>query len=141
MGTLRVVYDTNVLVSALGWGGTPWEALLPAFIRDVEMVTSDAALDEFERVLGYGDLPFTDDEQARFPELVRFEASIVDPAGTITAVEEDPDDDVFLEIATEANADYLVSGDPHLTDLGEFRGTPIVSPAAFLQAGDTPDLG
>lgn len=140
MGSLRVVYDTNVLVSAIGWGGKPWNALLLAFLRDVEMVTSEGALDEFERVLGYEHLPFTDDEQTQFPRLVRDEATVVEPGEDIAEIKDDPDDDVFLEIAVEADTDYIVSGDPHLTNLGAFRGIKICSPAGFLDASETPEL-
>ncbi|MEF8825959.1 MAG: hypothetical protein V5A27_06420 [Halapricum sp.] len=68
MGSIAVVFETNVLVSGIGWGGKPWESLLFAYIRDVEIVTSEDALDEFERVLGSTHLPFTNDEQRRYPE-------------------------------------------------------------------------
>jgi predicted nucleic acid-binding protein len=51
---------------------------------------------------------------------------------------DDPDDDVFLECAVEANADYLVSGDEqHVQAVGEYRGVAIVSPRQFLdEIGD-----
>ena len=63
MGSIRVVYDTNVLVSAIGFSGKPWESIVLACVGDVEMVTVDVALDEFERVLGYDRLPFTESER------------------------------------------------------------------------------
>jgi predicted nucleic acid-binding protein len=44
MGSLTVVYDTNVLISGIGWSGRPWGCLQLALIRDVEMVTSEEAL-------------------------------------------------------------------------------------------------
>lgn len=141
MGSLAVVFDTNVLVSGIGWGGKPWECLLLAFIRDVEMVTSEAALDEFERVLGYEHLPFTTEEQRRYPELIRYEATVVTPSEAIEEIDDDPDDDTFLEIAVEADVDYIVSGDPHLKDLGQFRGIDIVSPDEFLTADNSLNLG
>lgn len=141
MGSLAVVFDTNVLVSGIGFGGKPWECLLLAFIRDVEMVSSEDALDEFERVLGYEHLPFTDEEQRRYPELMRYEATIVNPSEDVEEIEDDPDDDEFLEIAVEADVEYIVSGDPHLKDLGQFRGIGIVSPAEFIDVDDSPDLG
>lgn len=140
MGSLSVVYDTNVIISAIGWGGKPWECLLLSFIHDVEMVTSKKALKEVERVMGYPHLPFTDEEQQRYPEFIRYEATLVDPVETIEKIEDDPDDDKFIEIAVEAEADYIISGDPHLTDLGTFRGIDILSPDVFLNAGCIPDL-
>ena len=133
MGTVGVVFDTNVLVSAIGFGGKPWECLVVAFMGEVEMVTAEAAIDEFERVLGYDRLPFTETEHDRYPALIRDEATLVDPGQSVEVIEDDPDDDLFLEIALEADAEYIVSGDPHLTALGAFRGVDIVRPAAFLE--------
>ena len=136
MGSLRVVFDTNVLVSAIGFGGKPWNCLVLAFIGDVEMVTADAAIAEFERVLGYDRLPFTEAEQEQYPELIRTEATVVDPDTSVQVIDDDPDDDLFLEIALEAEAEYIVSGDPHLTELGSFRGLDIVSPSEFLEGAN-----
>lgn len=133
MGAVRVVFDTNVLVSAIGFGGKPWECLVVAFVGDVEMVTADAAIAEFERVLGYDRLPFTETERERYPALIRDEATLVEPRQSVEVIEDDPDDDLFLEIAVEADAEYIVSGDPHLTALGAFRGVDIVRPAVFLE--------
>ena len=47
-------------------------------------------------------------------------------------VEDDPDDTKILACALEGEADFVVSGDHHLTDIGSFRGIPIVNPDAFL---------
>lgn len=132
MGPVKVVYDTNVLISGIGFGGTPWRCLVEVFMGDVEMVTSDAALAEFERVLGYDHLPFSPTEQERFPELLRREATVVNPVVSIEPVEADPDDEVFLRCAVAGDVTYLVSGDSHLTDLGSYDGIPILEPAVFL---------
>jgi predicted nucleic acid-binding protein len=59
MGTLGVVLDTNVLVSALGFGGPPLEVLLRTFDDEVRLLASEATLDELERVMHYDRLPFT----------------------------------------------------------------------------------
>ena len=133
MGSLRVVFDTNVLVSAIGFGGKPWDCLVLAFVGDVEMITAEAAIAEFERVLGYDRLPFTEAEQEQYPALIRAEATVVDPDASVQVIDDDPDDDLFLEIALEAEAEYIVSGDPHLTERGSFRGIDIVSPSEFLE--------
>lgn len=138
MGSLRVIFDTNVLVSAIGFGGKPWDCLVVAFVGDIEMVTADAAVAEFERVLGYDRLPFTEAEREQYPTLIREEATVVDPAQSVQVIDDDPDDDLFLEIALEAEAEYIVSGDPHLTDLGAFRDIEIVSPTAFLEQSSEP---
>lgn len=76
MGTIRVVFDTNVVVSALGFGGRPLEALLRAFDEDVQLIASDETLRELERVLSYDHLPFTETEQSRYPSILRLESEV-----------------------------------------------------------------
>ena len=55
-------------------------------------------------------------------------------AGTeqVDAVRDDPEDNKILACALEAGADFIVSGDHHLTDLKVFQDMPIVTPAAFV---------
>jgi hypothetical protein len=51
----------------------------------------------------------------------------------VRVVQEDPSDNMVLECALEGEADFIVSGDGHLLDLGTFQGIPIVNPAVFLK--------
>ncbi|MCH7661097.1 MAG: putative toxin-antitoxin system toxin component, PIN family, partial [Euryarchaeota archaeon] len=60
-------------------------------------------------------------------------ATLVEPEEELQVIDADSDDDVFLECAVEADADYIISGDTHLTDLGSFRGIEILRPAEFLE--------
>jgi predicted nucleic acid-binding protein len=69
-------------------------------------------------------------------ETIRYFAEFVDPDEDVAAVEDDPDDDKFLEAAVAGNVDYLVSGDSHLLDLGSFRGCDIVDPRTFYECLD-----
>lgn len=132
MGTIRVVFDTNVVVSALGFGGRPLEALLRAFDEDVQLIASDETLRELERVLAYDHLPFTKTEQTRYPALIRLEAEIVAPENTVEIVR-DSDDDKFLECALEGDAEYVVSGDDDLLDLQSYEGVRVIPPAEFIE--------
>lgn len=77
-------------------------------MSDIEIVASE----ETRRVSSRAclDLPVTDEKQEAFPELVRHEATIVEPSEDVSAVEDDPDDDAFLKIAVEASGDSVVSG-------------------------------
>jgi predicted nucleic acid-binding protein len=58
---------------------------------------------------------------------------MVFPKTTVEIIRSDPDDNAVLECALEACADHIVTGDPHLLDLAEFKGIMIVTPAVFLQ--------
>jgi hypothetical protein len=76
---------------------------------------------------GWGDTQIDD-----FLSILR-EVAIVTPSVLrVTAVADDPDDDMYLACAIEGEADYVVSGDQHLRQLGSYRGIPIISPAQFL---------
>ena len=136
MGPVGVVFDTNVLVSALGFGGTPLEALIRAFEDDVQLVVTSETLAELDRVMQYDRLPFTGDERKQYLEIFRNEAEVVTELPELAVVERDPDDDMFLACAVGGNCQYVVSGDDHLLALKSFRGVEIVSPASFLDCVD-----
>lgn len=135
MGTVRVVFDTNVFVSALGFGGTPLDALTRAFESDVH-VAAPETLAELDRVMQYEQLPFTGGEREQYLRILRDEAELVTELPEVEAVERDPDDDMFLACAVAGDAEYVVSGDDHLLSLGSFRDVEIVTPATFLERVD-----
>lgn len=132
MGALSVVYDTNVLVSALGFGGTPLDALLYSLSTDTNLIATEDTLDELDRVLGYDHLPFTDADRERYLAILSQEVTLVAPEQTLDVIDCDPDNNMFLECAVVGEAAFIVSGDDHLLDLGDFRGISTVSPADFL---------
>ena len=128
----RVVFDTNVSVSAFGWAGKPEECWLLAIDDEIESVTSNPIIFEVRRVLDYDRLDFDPDGVLSFIAVIHEVSTIVEPTESIEAVDDDPDDDKFLEAAVEADADYIISGDGHLSGIEEFHGIEIVSPAEFL---------
>lgn len=132
MGTLGVVFDTNVLVSALGFEGSPLDALLRAFDDDVRLIASEETMDELERVMTYDRLPFTDADRTQYLAILRREANVVRPDDSVDVVR-DSAEDKFLEVALAGDADYIVSGDQDLLDLGSCRGIDVVAPDAFVE--------
>jgi len=129
---VKVVADTNVLVSALIFPGDPPEAFYRlALERRIELVTSRPLLAELGRVLTekFGWEP--ERAEAAVGQVVR-QAEIVDPREALTEIEADPADNRVLEAAAEGRADAIVSGDRHLLALGSWRGIPIKPPAAFV---------
>jgi uncharacterized protein len=121
----RVVVDTNVYVSAYGFGGLPAELVLGAISRDFELVVSAAILAEVARVLA-DKLGF---DRARVEEIVRqvaLIATIARPGERLSVIADDPDNRV-LECAVEAGATFIVSGDRHLLALREFEGIGVLS--------------
>jgi putative PIN family toxin of toxin-antitoxin system len=131
MGTLGVVLDTNVLGSALGFGGPPLHVLLRTFDDEVRLLASEATLDELERLMHYDRLPFTETDRVQYLAILRREADIIEPEDSVE-VARDSDDDKFLGVALEGDADYLVSGDDDLLSLGSYEGIAIVTPDEFV---------
>ena len=131
---IRVILDTNVLVSALLFSGElgriveGWKsgAFVPVFSRET--------FDEFRRVLSYPKFCLTVQENAALigDEVLPF-CEVVEIGEEILSVCRDPADDPFLSCAVAASADCIVSGDKDFLALGNFRNIPIVTAAAFLR--------
>jgi putative PIN family toxin of toxin-antitoxin system len=133
---MRVVVDTNVFVSALiSPRGTPAQLLAHEF--PFELVTSEEILTELNRVLHYDRIRkrynLNEEIISGYLSTIREDSQVIEVTGQVTVIEKDPSDNKFLACALEAKADYIVSGDPHLTELETFEGIPIVIPRAFLE--------
>lgn len=129
----RIVLDTGVLVSAaIRPDSVPALALEKAFLN-YDVCVSQETLGELTTVLGrskfdrYVPARQRDDFVAGF----RGRAVVVEVTTTVSDCV-DPKDNVFLALAETAEADLIVSSDPHLTSLHPWRGIPILPPAAFL---------
>ncbi|MFA1610055.1 putative toxin-antitoxin system toxin component, PIN family [Halobellus rubicundus] len=130
MGT-RVVLDTNILISALGWNGKPEQCLQLVFEDEIEAYATQEMIDEFSQVLEYDKFPFTEKEKQSFLEIVVAEFEFADSKINVSA-SVDSADDIFLECAAAVDADYLISGDSDLLQLNEFRDIPILTAEEFL---------
>lgn len=135
---LRVVLDTNVYVSGTILShGTPFEVLEAWRRQAYILVTSEAILDEIERVLRYPRIRdrygIGEQDIARLVESLRADALIVPGDDPATGICADPDDDKFLACALGARADCIVTGDPDLLVLGTYKGIAILKPHEFLE--------
>ena len=132
---MRAVLDTNVLISSVISTGIPHEIVVKGFSNEYQIVVSVATLTEFrDTLLKYPEKFHMDEEDVQQEvETIRYFAEFVEPDEEITAVDDDPDDDKFLEAAVAGNVDYVVSGDRHLVNLDAFRGIDIVEPRAFYE--------
>lgn len=130
---MRVVFDTNVLVSAaLKPGSLPDIAL--AICRQgsvAQSVTSPFILDEFRRVLSIKlrTAPASVETSLR---AIRKHSEVVFPVDTLDTIHADPTDNRILECAVEGRADAIVSGDRHLLALKRFRKIPILTVREFV---------
>jgi putative PIN family toxin of toxin-antitoxin system len=134
---IRVVLDTNVLVSALILTGKLnnlvdlWREgrIIPLLSRDT--------FDEFRRVLEYPKFVLSKKEIKTIIEeeiLPFFE--VFDITHEVTGICRDPDDDKFLACAVSASADFIVSGDKDLLVMKTYLSVKIISPSQFFKLVD-----
>jgi uncharacterized protein len=129
--SVRVVLDTNVLVSGIGWSGPPAAIVDAALAGRVTPLTTSALLSELTRALGYPKLKSIAPAAETLVQLLRAAFIVVDVERRI-AVCADETDNRVLEAAVNGGADYIVTGDKHLLELDPFEGIRIVRPAEFL---------
>jgi putative PIN family toxin of toxin-antitoxin system len=133
---MRLVLDTNVVASAMLWGGSPKLLLLARREKRVDLYTSTPMLAELTDILGRPKFEkkiaastLTVDQLVdRYAEL----AQVVRPT-SIPRIAPDPDDDVVIGTALAAKADWLITGDRLLLSVDEYQGVRIVSVAQALQ--------
>lgn len=131
---IRVVLDTNTLISALLFSGTA-SRLVPLWqCRRITVLVSKEILQEYLRVLAYPKFQLGDHEIRALveEELLPF-AETIRVRRRLAVVRRDPEDDKFLECAVAGRAEYLVTGDRDLRELGSYRGITILTVGEFLE--------
>lgn len=128
---MRIVIDTNVIASAVFFGGRPYQLLRYIMENYVEVVASKEIVDEYEEIIlrlqqKYPaittKIPFHD-ILAKL-EIIRVSSDI--------HVCRDPDDDKFISCAVDGKCLYIVSGDSDLLSIGQYEGIEILTVADFL---------
>ncbi len=132
---IKVILDTNILISGIGFGGKPREVLHLILDDKIEAITSPILLAELEDVIN-----------KKFPKLVYIFAliikqikdkfKIVNPQRSLL-VSRDEDDNRVLEAAVEGKCSYIITGDKDLLDLKNFKNIKIVTSDTFLD--ETPE--
>jgi putative PIN family toxin of toxin-antitoxin system len=131
---VRVVLDTNVVMSGLFFGGVPGR-ILEAWQADrLSLVISPSILEEYRRVGALLARRYPGVDFEPFAALLMLSSELVDaPAHLKSGVSDDPDDDKFLACAAAAGAGVVVSGDPHLLNVSGWAGVEVLRPRAFVE--------
>jgi putative PIN family toxin of toxin-antitoxin system len=134
---LRVVLDTNLVVSGALWLGVPGKVLDAALDGLIVSVTSEPILAELNRVLS------RDKFEPKFRERgltsrdivsrFRLASELIDPLPISSVPVRDPKDVTLVECAVSGKVDYLVSGDKDLLEMTGFPTITVISPAKFLE--------
>ena len=129
---MKVVIDTNVFISATFWSG--------ASEKVISKVEAKEIIKEFSKVLNYDEIKDKiGDKNLEMKYTIHKITSIseiVEPTQKLKIVEDDPDDNKFIEVAVEGNASHIISNDKHLLKIKEFEGIKIVQPEEFLNMLD-----
>jgi len=130
---LRVVLDTNVVVSALLLSDSVPRQAFDKALDHGEIIISTPVLLELAEVLARNKLNkyLTEQERMRFLVALLKESELVGITEQISDCR-DPNDNKFLELAVCGNADVLVTGDDDLLVLNPFRGIALLTPRDFL---------
>jgi uncharacterized protein len=127
---VRLVIDTNTVVSGLLWGGTPRASIDAVVAGGSTLLASEALLNEFREVVCRPkfivQLARYATNAANVQKYYESLVTIVTPGHVEPVIERDPADDEVLAAALAGTADLIVSGDAHLLDLGRWRGIRIV---------------
>jgi hypothetical protein len=126
---LRVVLDTNSLVSALITRGKPRALLRKIIDKKLTLVISNQIIQEFKIVMKrpkfqrYVDSSDIDEFLTRLIKI----SELIEVKSDFNIVKGDPTDDIILNCAYDGKVDYIVSGDEHLLALKNFKGIKIVT--------------
>jgi putative PIN family toxin of toxin-antitoxin system len=131
---VRVVIDTNVLISAIFWTGKPKQLLNYVRRQKITFVTSNQLLDELRQILIRQDKPFhlRDNEADQVVEAMRSSAEIVDSHSQLTVCHDEMDNRVIAS-AIDGKAEYIVTGDLHLLGLKSYQSVKIMTVSDFLR--------
>ena len=134
---MRLLLDTNVLVSALIWSGKPYSLLKLGSAPPHQIYTSPALLDELRSTLSYPRLQAHIFKRGLSAKELYDQVALIlytQPSPALAKpVCRDPDDDAVLACAKAAQVDWIVSGDQDLLVLQRFEGIPIVTAAQALE--------
>ncbi len=131
---MKIVVDTNVLMSGIFFGGVPGRVIEAWVNGKVTVVLSPVILEEYHRVgrvLG-GRYPERAAALTPLLALLTMNATIVNAVPLAQGVSADPADDMFLAAAVESGAPAIVSGDAHLLELSGWSGISVLTPRQFV---------
>ena len=131
---MKVVVDTNVVISGVFFGGMPSRVLEAWRDGEFDLVVSPEVLEEYRRVGEELTARFPGVSLAPFLALLVMNAEIVEAPGLSDQVSRDRDDEKFIACALAANCQTIISGDKDLLEVTGYQGLKVVAPREFLES-------
>ena len=138
---IRAVIDTNVIVSAILFGGIPGNLISLWKSGHLNPLASKDIMDEYIKVLAYPKFRLAEKEinYILYSEMLPyFEVVTLKPGPEL--IQDDPSDDKFIHCAEAGNASVIISGDRHLLNLKTYGKLKILTPSQFLDKLQTHQL-
>jgi uncharacterized protein len=128
---IRAVFDTNILFSATGWKGSPYQCLKLAREGKFTLILCNEILVEYEEKL-QTKFGITSEQASRAVAEILSHSTLVKINNDLHVVLDDADDDKVVESALIGKAAYIVSGDKHLLAMKEYQGIEMLKANEFL---------
>jgi len=129
---LKVVLDTNVLISGIFWSGPPYRILEHWKSGKIKLVVSLEILEEYHRVAEVLSNKYPLIDIRSILELTSLHSLLVETPKIYPKITIDPDDDKFIICAESSNTKTVISGDKHLLDVNGYHGISVLRPKPFL---------
>ena len=128
---IRVLPDTNIIISSVFWRGNPHEVVRKGILGEYQLVISVEIFDEVVDKLR-NKFQFQEENIKALVDILMNSCLIIDVTSKFDVVR-DKNDNKIVECAFDGKVDYIVTGDPDLLDLKEFKGIKIINANEFLE--------
>ncbi len=130
---MKVVLDSNIFISGIIFGGNPRKIIDLIVEGKLRLYISSNILIEIKEVLERDKFGFSSDVTQQIIIEIESLSELVIPSKRHSVVKRDQDDNIIIDCAIEANADYIITGDDDLLTLKEFKKIKILNPSEFLK--------
>ena len=131
---MNVVIDTNVLISGIFWSGNYSSQVIDAWKnRKFTLITSEEIIKELVETLRDFKIKMPEAMIQEWKNMIANNSILIRPLKRIKIVKDDSDDDKFVEVAVEGDADFIVTQDKHLLKIKDYQGIKIIMPEEFLK--------
>ena len=129
---MKIVLDTNVLISGIFFSGPPYQILKAWRQGKISFVVSEEILSEYQRVSLELARKYPVIDINKILQLVTIHSEIVDAGNCEISVCEDPDDNMFISCAITGGSGVIVSGDRHLLKISGYQNIRVLKPKDFV---------
>ncbi len=130
---LKIVLDTNIFISGILFGGKPRKIIESIIEGKVELYLSSGILNEIKEVLEREKFGFPEHISRQIVFEIESIGHLVRPVEKHSVVHRDDDDNVIIDCAVDAGADFIITGDDDLLSIHEFNNITIISASDFIK--------